>query len=265
MKGERVFTKVPLADKKDDLIEKWIRQTPAARSSGKLALPTLGKPVATKRGTSRLAGAAPVYQRRVIVISYHYKMRGAGYAKLHSHLRYVERPGAGEELNVTPTLFNDRSDEVQGHSVIQDWRNDRHHFRVLLAPTDGHQLDMKEYTRAYMAELETALGTKLQWMAGIHGKPDAAHQYNRHAHVILRGIDQTGADLVMDRNFIRYEMRRIAEELATKHLGQLSQRELAAYRTRQAERARTGEQNYNTGRRPQAQSRSQEQDQEMER
>lgn len=248
-----MVNRVPLADTKDDLIERWLRSTPAEKSGGKLVLPALGKPVATRRGKAALPVAVSAFRRRVVVVSYHYKMSGDGYGKLHSHLNYVERPGAGEAA-VTPTLFNDKSDEVRGHADIAAWRSDRHHFRVMLAPNDGHQLDMKAYTREYMGEVEKALGTKLDWMAGIHEKPDATHARNQHAHIVIRGIDQKGADLVMDREFIRHEMRRIAEELATKHLGQMSQREIDAYRARQAERQAQGQENYHSGRRPKAKS-----------
>ncbi len=249
--------RVPLADRKDDVIERWLRSTPAERSTGKLVLPAIGKPMAERRGKASLPVAVSSFRRRVVVITYYYKMSGQGYGKLHSHLNYIERPGAGEAA-VTPTLFNGQSDEVRGHADIAAWRSDRHHFRVMLAPNDGQRIDMKAYTREYMAEVEKALGTKLEWMAGIHEKPDLAHARNQHAHIVIRGIDQTGADLVMDRTFIRHELRRIAEELATKHLGQMSQRELDAYQARQAERQAMGQENYHSGRRPQARSRQQE-------
>jgi type IV secretory pathway VirD2 relaxase len=98
-----------------------------------------------------------------------------------------------------------------------------------------------------MAELEKELGTKLQWMAGVHEKPDAAHERNRHAHIVIRGIDDGGGDLVLGREFIRHELRRIAEELATRRLGQMSQREMDAHIARQAERQREGRENYDLG------------------
>lgn len=244
--------RVPLARSKDALIERWLRLAPKASgvSPGRVYLPDFGKPKAVSRGTARLgAGVGSAYRRRVVVISYHYRMAGAGYSKLHSHIRYVERPGAGER-EVTPSLIDRDGDGVMGHSAVQGWRDDRHHFRIILAPNDGHALDMAAYTREYMAELERRLGTRLEWMAGVHEKPDATHAMNRHAHVILRGIAQDGTDLVMDREFIRFEMRRIAEDLATRHLGQMSQREMDRFTQRQAERLREGERNYNVGRRP---------------
>src|SRR4051812_13406531 len=104
-----MLKRVPLASAKDYLIERWIRQTPAARGGGGLYLPKVGRPVATHRGKVRLGAAVSAYRRRVIVIAYHYRMAGQGYAKLHSHLNYIERPGAGE-LAVTPTLFDGKSD-----------------------------------------------------------------------------------------------------------------------------------------------------------
>lgn len=243
-----MLRKVPLADRKDDLIERWIRNPgPSSPGGGRLHLPDLGKPAAVRRGKAALPVAVSPYRRRVVAVAYFYRMRGAGFAKLHSHLSYIERPGAGEQAT-SAALFGSGSDEIDGHAAInRGWRHDRHHFRIILAPNDGHRLDMKGYVREYMAELEKALGTKLEWMAGIHEKPDEAHARNRHAHVVVRGIDDKGGDLVLDREFIRHEMRRIAEELASRHLGQMSQRELDAHIARQAERELQGRGNYDMG------------------
>ncbi|UEM07629.1 hypothetical protein JL101_032470 (plasmid) [Skermanella rosea] len=231
--------RVPLARTRDGFIERWLKPAPgtAPPTGGRVPLPGLGKPPAVRRGTARLAGGSgsPYRRRATVIVSFH-RLRGAGYAKLHAHLRYVERPGAGERA-VAAELFSAGSDGVPGHERIAAWRDDRHQFRVILAPEDGHRLDMTAYTRAFMAELEAALGTRLEWVAGIHEKADAAHPRNRHAHIVIRGVDDTGADLVIGREFIRHGMRRIAEELATRQLGQMSQRELDAHLARRAERA----------------------------
>lgn len=244
--------RVPLAQAKDGFIERWLRSIPMENETRerRVRLPRLGKPMAVSRGRPALRQAQQSpYRRRAVVIAYYYKMGGMGYAKLHEHINYVERPGAGEEA-VTPRLFDDVSDTVPGHSVVQDWQSDRHHWRIILAPDDGGNIDMVQYTREFMTEVEKATGTKLQWMAGVHEKPDSTHTRNRHAHIIIRGITDDGSDLVLRREFIKHEFRRIAEELATRHLGQMSQRELDAFMERQAERERMGERNYNSGRRP---------------
>jgi type IV secretory pathway VirD2 relaxase len=243
-----VLKKVPLADVKDDLIERWIRLPPVAKQGGRMVLPAIGKPVAERRGKASLPVAVSSYRRRVAVIAYHYRMAGSGYSKLHSHINYVERPEAGENA-LTPTLFGADTDNAAGHQAVKPWRDDRHHFRIILAPNDGAKLDMVAFTRDFMREVERTTGTKLEWMAGVHEKPDATHTLNRHAHLIIRGVADNGSDLVLDREYIRHEMRRIAEELATRHLGQMGQQELDAYQARQAERQRSGEKNYNSGRR----------------
>lgn len=251
-----MIARVPLADRKDDWIERWLRAPPAARPEARLVLPDLGKPAFHRRGAARAAPEV-AHRRRVVVIAYHYRMGGAGYARLHAHLSYLERPDAGEAA-AAAALFDASEDEAPARAGVAAWRDDRHHFRIVLAPDDGHRLDMKAFTRAYMAELEKALGTRLSWFAGIHEKADAAHRLNRHAHIVLRGIDDRGADLVMSRDFIRYEMRRLAEDLATRHLGRMSQREFEAYQARQAGRAdgRT----YHAGYRPRSRSRGMEHD-----
>lgn len=239
-------SRVPLARQKDDLIEKWIRSPGATSREVRPRLPGLGKPAAVRRGKARLGPAASEYRRRAVVICYHYKLAGSGYSKLHSHLVYLERPGAGER-SVGAPLFDRDSDDVLGHSAVKAWRDDRHYFRILVAPEDGGRLDMRAYTREFMAELERELGTQLEWMATVHEKPDAAHAANRHVHVVIRGIDDRGADLVMGREFIRHELRRIAADVATRHLGQMSQRELDALRARQDARAAAGGGNYDLG------------------
>src|SRR5690349_9363144 len=127
--------KVPLADRKDEWIERWLRNPgPSSGGGGRLHLPDLGKPAAVRRGKASLPVAVSHYRRRAVVISYFYKMQGAGFAKLHAHLNYIERPGAGEQA-VTAQMFDARSDGIDGHAAInKGWHHDRHHFRVILAP-----------------------------------------------------------------------------------------------------------------------------------
>jgi type IV secretory pathway VirD2 relaxase len=251
LKEDALAGRVPLAAVKDGFIEKWLRAIPMEKDERKqrVRMTAFGKPVAVSRGKPKLSAVPSPYRRRVVVRAYYYKMAGGGYAKLHAHINYVERPGAGEEA-VTPRLFSDVSDSVLGHSEVMGWQDDRHHWRFILAPADGGNINMVSYTREFVSEVEKALGTKLQWMAGIHEKPDAMHPRNRHAHIIIRGIADDGSDLVMQRDFIKFELQRIAEELATRHLGQMSQRELDTYMARQEERARMGERAYHSGHRP---------------
>src|SRR4051812_2277483 len=178
--------RTPLSLEKDALIERWLRYIPSDRPS-RVRLPELGKPTATARGRANLGAGVSEYRRRVVSIKYFYKMAGDGYRKLHAHIRYVERPGAGEQA-VTPQMFGKTQGAVEAHEKVTEWASDRHHWRVVLAPNDGDRLNMVRYTRDVMDEIERSLGTKLDWVAGVHEKPDATHARNQHAHIVIRGI-----------------------------------------------------------------------------
>ncbi|MBD2843500.1 DUF3363 domain-containing protein [Erythrobacter rubeus] len=65
-----------------------------------------------------------------------------------------------------------------------------------------------------MAQMEEDLGTKLDWVAVDHfntGHP--------HSHIMLRGVDDRGENLVIAREYIAHGMRERAMEIATLDLG----------------------------------------------
>jgi type IV secretory pathway VirD2 relaxase len=65
-----------------------------------------------------------------------------------------------------------------------------------------------------MQRLEADLGTRREWVAVDHWDTD-----NPHVHVVLRGRGDTGANLVIARDFLTHGMRRRASELVTERLG----------------------------------------------
>src|SRR3546814_11077733 len=74
-----------------------------------------------------------------------------------------------------------------------------------------------------MDEMAGYLGTRLDWVAVDHWNTD-----NPHIHVLVRGVDETGADLVIDRDYIREGMRARAEECVTIELGPRTEQEIRA-------------------------------------
>ena len=66
------------------------------------------------------------------------------------------------------------------------------------APEDGDQLaDLRGFTRDAMRQMEEDLGTRLDWVAVDHfntGHP--------HSHVVIRGKDETGKDLIIAQDYI---------------------------------------------------------------
>src|SRR3546814_16539353 len=68
--------------------------------------------------------------------------------------------------------------------------------------------DLKPLTRRLMARVEEDLGTKLDWMAVDHyntGHP--------HTHIIVRGKDQRGKDLIIARHYISHRLRERAGQV----------------------------------------------------
>src|SRR3546814_8510611 len=74
-----------------------------------------------------------------------------------------------------------------------------------------------------MDDMAGDLGTRLDWVAVDHWNTD-----NPHIHVLVRGVDETGADLVIDRDYIREGMRARAEECVTIELGPRTEQEIRA-------------------------------------
>ena len=185
--------------------------------------------------------------RRVVVKTRIHKLAGTGAKAAKAHLKYLERE-AGKSLSSEhetdleqpagkhepAILFDAETDQAKASDFHDRCQGDRHQFRVIVAPEDGHQLaDLRDYTRDLMASMERDLGTKLDWVAVNHY--DTGHP---HAHVLVRGKDSSGKDLVIDRDYIAHGMRSRAVELATLELGHRQEHEIRASLIRQVDQER---------------------------
>jgi type IV secretory pathway VirD2 relaxase len=94
------------------------------------------------------------------------------------------------------------------------WAGDRHHFRLIVSPRNGRDMDMVQHVRDLMAEAGKDQGTKLDWRAVIHR--DTEHV---HAQIVIRGKRDDGRTLYLDRAYISQGLRHRSQELATKELG----------------------------------------------
>jgi len=140
---------------------------------------------------------------------------GGARAALAEHLGYLGRSGVAKEGGRGVLFDSDgdlsRSDAREFRKAIVD---DRHHFRFIVSPEAGSALDLKAYAREFVANMESDLGTKLQWLGVAHYDTD-----NPHLHLLVRGHDDRGGDLVINREYMSHGMRSRAMELATQHLG----------------------------------------------
>lgn len=177
-----------------------------------------GSRIGRGSGVGRVLGSRDRYAafraRRVIIKSRIVKLAGKGFAAARAHMRYVERDGTTRDGG-RGQLYGADADKVDGKAWLDQAQGDRHQFRFIVSPEDGAEYgDLKDLTRRLMARMEEDLGTKLDWVAVDHfntGHP--------HTHIIVRGKDDRGKDLIIAREYITQGMRERAAELVDLDLG----------------------------------------------
>ena len=166
--------------------------------------------------------------RRAIVKFRIVKHAGINPAALRQNLDYIERDGVRPDGGAGHLEAGDR-EQIDAESFASRIEGDRHHFKIIVSPEDGAQIgDLNAYTRELMAQVERDLGTRLEWVATDHWDTD-----NPHIHILLRGQDEAGEDLVIAGNYIAHGMRHRAAELATQWLGPRTEREIRESLTRE--------------------------------
>ena len=155
-----------------------------------------------------------------VVVKMHFSKHGpaaVAAGKLRAHTRYLGRGGVGAD-GADAEFYNGEGRGLDPSEMTQDWASDRHHFRVIISPENASEIDdLDAYTRVVMARMEADLETRLEWFGVNHfdtGQP--------HSHVVIRGRDEAGSDLVINRDYIRSGLRNRAQEHATELLGERS-------------------------------------------
>lgn len=178
-----------------------------------------GSRIGRGSGVGRVLGRrdrlAAFRQRRVIVKSRIVRLRGArGMDAARAHMRYIQRDGVTRE-GEAGKLYGAERDEADGKAFLERADGDRHQFRFIVSPEDGADYeDLAQVTRRLMVQMERDLGTKLDWVAVDHfntGHP--------HTHIIVRGKDERGRDLIIARDYITRGIRERAAELLSLDLG----------------------------------------------
>jgi type IV secretory pathway VirD2 relaxase len=197
-----------------------------AAASGSARGAFSGNRIGRGAGVGRLlasrGGHAASNRRRVIVKASIVKLAGNGASAAAAHLRYLQRDGTTRE-GERGALYGRDADAIDGKAFGERGTSDRHQFRFIVSPEDGDQYeDLKPLTRRLMDRMEQDLGTKLDWVAVDHfntGHP--------HTHIVVRGKDDRGADLVIARDYMTTGIRERAAELVDLDLGPRTHRETA--------------------------------------
>lgn len=159
-------------------------------------------------------GHAGARSRRAIVKTRLVRLGGKGLAAARAHLRYIQRDGVTRE-GEPGRLYSDDEDGADGRAFFERCAGDRHQFRFIVSAEDGDQYeDLRPLVRRFMARMEEDLGTKLDWVAADH--VDTLHP---HTHIMLRGRDEHGTNLVIAPDYIRHGMRERLAGLVALDLG----------------------------------------------
>ncbi len=210
----------------DAFINKVLRQTNKAGTKLGKTVGKVGHLPGSRLGrghvAARFAGAALMSNaRRVTIKTRLVNLAKAGPRSTAAHLRYIEREGVDRQGG-PGRAYGPMTDSPDTAAFEECGREDRHQFRFIVSPEDADQLDdLRTYTRHLMARMEADLGTRLDWVAVDHWNTD-----NPHTHVVLRGKDDTGKDLIISRDYIAEGMRHRAAELATEWLGPRTELEI---------------------------------------
>jgi type IV secretory pathway VirD2 relaxase len=219
----------------DTFVAQVLRQTSKAANAtggrrGKIPGSRLGRGHVAARFTGQSLSA---HSRRATVKVRLVYLKQAGARSTVTHLRYIEREGVGRD-GEPGRAYSTATDEADLTVFEERGRGDRHQFRFIVSPEDGAELgDLRTYTRHLMARMEADLGTRLDWVAVDHWNTD-----NPHTHVVLRGKDDTGRDLIIAQAYLTRGLRERAAELATEWLGPRTEQEIQRTLAREVEQER---------------------------
>ncbi|NPC57790.1 relaxase/mobilization nuclease and DUF3363 domain-containing protein [Caenimonas soli] len=239
-RDEREFKVKPGAPRSGDRRFLTRVLTEISKAGGKVWKPTrsLAARTGARLGRGQVAAGIAgrslgVRSRRVVIKTRLFVLKQAGARSIRTHLRYIERDGVSRD-GERGQGYGPATDKTDLAAFEEQSQGDRHQFRFIVSPEDTNVLEeLRPFTRELMSRMEADLGTRLDWVAVDHWDTD-----NPHTHVVLRGKDQTGNDLVIARDYIAHGMRRRACELATEWLGPRTEHEIRQGLTREVDQER---------------------------
>ena len=132
-----------------------------------------------------------------------------------AHARYLTREGAQLEHEKGRGFDGEHSD-IDLIARVREWEKDGDElmWRFIVSPEDAERMDLKEHIRELVRTMESDLGTRLEWVAIDHNNTD-----NPHVHLLVRGVDERGKSLMIDREYVRTGIRTRSQEIASRELG----------------------------------------------
>lgn len=129
------------------------------------------------------------------------------------HIKYLVRNEVAID-DKRAEFFDGGNDDVDGKKFAQEIAEDRHHFRFIVSPEDGLDVDLKTHARHLVKQMEQDLGVKLKWIGVVHQNTD-----NPHIHLVIKGAEPNGKDLIIKPDYISQGIRFRSRDLLTRELG----------------------------------------------
>jgi hypothetical protein len=145
---------------------------------------------ASMRG--RVAVRAPhALSRRCVIKARYVAMTGNGSKIAKAHLAYLERDGV--ERDGSPGRLYGPDEKFDAAAFRAPVDGEPRQFRFIVSPEDADRLDLSEFTRQLMKQVEQDTGRRLEWAAVNHHNTD-----NPHVHIVVRGLDRDGDEVRID-------------------------------------------------------------------
>jgi type IV secretory pathway VirD2 relaxase len=170
--------------------------------------------VRSKRGQQARTQTGAYQRRSVVKVMYtrNGKPRSNAWT---AHARYLTREGAQLE-DERGVGFDAGRDDLDMVAIVRasEKSGDERMWRIIVSPEDADRLNLKDHIRDLIEAMESDLGTQLEWVAIDHNNTE-----NPHAHLLVRGIDQSGEALLIDPDYVRSGIRARSQEIASRELG----------------------------------------------
>jgi hypothetical protein len=124
------------------------------------------------------------------------------------YVSYIAREGRGVGRK-KPAFFTGNGKKLKD-VLHTNCLEEKHFYQITLISENGDKTDMEQYTKDFMKSLEQGEGREFKWAAAVHY--DTEHP---HAHILIRGVDETGQETAFSPETIKQDMHGQAFRLAT--------------------------------------------------
>ncbi len=144
------------------------------------------------------------------------------------HLSYIQREGCDKDKSNLKTSLYGEEGRVENNFSSPLKKYEHKFFRIIISP-EKNLLDLTDYTKYIVSQIERHTGYSLIWTAANHYNTD-----RHHTHLLIRGIDKKGKSVFLPRALIKTELRKCAMNYSNSILGEKTEAEILTSLTLQA-------------------------------